>query len=123
MLNSVFGAFMFRAFATVFFMTIVPFWFGAKTLGISEWLGLVPWAITVFLVWRYLAKRSVVKEAKLASLAAGREPTGLHALSQAGQGTRCGNCAKGLSPVWRGSCQHCGASYAYFAPVPASGRS
>ena len=50
MLNSVAGAFMFRAFATLFFMTIVPFWFGAKSLGLSEWIGLVPWVITVVLV-------------------------------------------------------------------------
>ena len=109
MLNSVAGVFMFRAFATLF-MTIVPFWFGAKSLGLSEWLGLVPWVITVFLVLRYVAKRSEAQQTKLASLGAGREPTGLHAFSQAGQGTRCGNCAKVLSPVWRGSCQHCGAS-------------
>jgi uncharacterized membrane protein len=37
---------------------------------------------------------------------------------QAPPGSMCGRCRKHLSPIWRGSCRHCGAAYAEFPPVP-----
>ena len=38
--------------------------------------------------------------------------------NQAPPGHRCGRCGKPLSPIWRGKCLHCGASYAEYPPVP-----
>ncbi len=38
--------------------------------------------------------------------------------AQAPAGSVCGRCHKHLSPVWDGSCKHCGALYAEFPPVP-----
>lgn len=38
--------------------------------------------------------------------------------AQAGTGMECGKCHKPLSPAWRDRCNHCGAKYAEFEPVP-----
>ena len=33
-------------------------------------------------------------------------------------GMLCGKCGKPLSPVWKGKCEHCKATYADYSPVP-----
>lgn len=38
--------------------------------------------------------------------------------SQPGERMACGRCDKPLSPVWRGKCQHCGAPFAEYDPIP-----
>ena len=37
---------------------------------------------------------------------------------QAPAGSSCGRCGKPLSPAWWGKCEHCGAPYTEFPPVP-----
>jgi hypothetical protein len=44
----------------------------------------------------------------------------LNAEGQAPPNHLCGKCGKPLSPVWKGRCRHCGATYADFPPVPAA---
>jgi hypothetical protein len=45
-------------------------------------------------------------------------PPGLTAYNQALPNHECGRCGKPLSTFWKGKCEHCGASYAEFAPLP-----
>jgi hypothetical protein len=37
--------------------------------------------------------------------------------TQAPPNSRCGNCGKPLSPVWRGRCEHCKAAYSEHHPI------
>lgn len=43
---------------------------------------------------------------------------GLTIHNQAMPDHQCGRCHKPLSPAWVGKCQHCGATYAMYPPVP-----
>jgi len=51
------------------------------------------------------------------AVAEGRPTTAVSGAGQAPTGSLCGRCGKVLSPVWRGKCNHCGATYAEFPPV------
>ena len=42
---------------------------------------------------------------------------GVSSGGQAYPGQMCGRCRKPLSPVWKGNCKHCGATYAEFPPL------
>lgn len=46
-------------------------------------------------------------------------PAGLNVHGQALPKHRCGKGGKPLSPVWKGRCQHCRATYDEYPPVPA----